>query len=764
MESTVTGEILHTVSCQPEISVYYFGSQADGTTTTGMKSDLDVVNILNNLPVVTDPQDHPAGTSLLFIQDATTPAGYCKLQLVQDGVPQHGEIPKSNPYPDIYCRNRLQFTRDTDSRWVCCFKPNKNATRGIDQRHGPALTRNATKKRLSVDFVHAVECQRISRFINTWLNRKRKFNWPADYILQTCVDLGCLFVPVGHPKCVDTEQEKQWRISFSHQEKLLVSQFSPVQYKCFIVLKIIKKELISESVPDSLSSYHVKTCMFHAIENTPCTLWKPENLLSCISLCLRKLLEWIQAGYCPNYFIPEENMFDRPVHNIVRKRLRQVLQRLVSADCKFLYSIQCDGLGKKFKYNTLIQCVTTGDVDDSNYISIVAKLRKLRDVCFKTFRYGIRKLTKISNNNIESNLKKTLQSISALLNTLIITRHTLEETQQAKSLILPYLELTLMSNIVAYAVDQNEQNRDIRRLLTSIRWKEIGLSSDSFSSRLKQASMLYMLGDYQTSLNVLSSLTGLVRYSDCKCYLDEDIYVSPDDATLLETTRGIPDVTAQYLLRNVIIPCVYFLPTERSVTPAALCYEMERMRGPRPDSDDDLCDHDEKRGDWAFVDGNFLLHFLLYLNHTKLNREHQVNVDINTMRRLLARNNAKRLSHRETCFNLLGWVYREEGNNDTANSCFRESLRIKPHCNAAFQFTNDLEITVSSGVSNKQDITVSSGVSEISPFIVVDEENQQIFRSRRPLISKRRFISVMVLVALTTTAVILIILLRLDLE
>ena len=59
IESTVTMEILETVYLQPEVSVYYFGSRPDGTTTLGMKSDVDKVYIFNNLPVVTDPSDHP---------------------------------------------------------------------------------------------------------------------------------------------------------------------------------------------------------------------------------------------------------------------------------------------------------------------------------------------------------------------------------------------------------------------------------------------------------------------------------------------------------------------------------------------------------------------------------------------------------------------------------------------------------------------------------------------------------------------------------
>ena len=693
MESSVTRELFQTVYWQPEVSAYSFGSQADGTTTTGMESDVDVVRILNNLPVVTDPQEHPLGTSLVVIQDDTTPAGYCKLQLVQDGVPQYGDSPVVDPYPDEHCRYWLDFTSDANSdahnQTLCLFQVPETA-KHFDQRHGPAMTSHATSNITAIDKVYAVECKRTTEFLNNWIGRKR--NWPTDDIIQTCKTLGCLFVPVGHPNSVD--QTQQWRLSFSHQEKMLVTHLNATQYKCFLVLKMIKKDIISKCVADSLSSYHIKTCILYALENTPYGLWKPENLLSCISLCLRKLFEWVQAGYCPNYFIPEENMFDRRVHGIVRKRLHNVLHQLVSADCKFLTSIKCDELGQRLIQYYLVPGVTTGDADHSDDFATLSKMRQLCDVCGNTFHCGVLHLTDICDRSLDSSLNKILKSISALLNTSTITRHTVEETRRAKSLILPYLELSLMSSVVASAVDQNHQNTDIRRLLTSIRWKEISLLSDSFSSRLKQASMLYMLGDYQTSLNVLSSLTGLVRYSFCACYDDKDIFVSTDDATLLETTRGISDVTPQYLLRNVIIPCVYFLPTERNVTPAALCYEMERMRGPRPDSDDDLCDHDRLCGDWAFVDGNFLLHFLLYLNHKKLNMTDHVTADIDIMSALVSKYNTDiRLCHVETCINLLGWVFKEQGETKYAENWFRASLRIKPQCNAAFQHMVDLLIS-----------------------------------------------------------------------
>ena len=47
-----------------------------------------------------------------------------------------------------------------------------------------------------------------------------------------------------------------------------VTQLSSVQFKCFILLKMINKKIVLRQVPHSLSSYHIKTCMFYMLENT----------------------------------------------------------------------------------------------------------------------------------------------------------------------------------------------------------------------------------------------------------------------------------------------------------------------------------------------------------------------------------------------------------------------------------------------------------------------------------------------------------------
>ena len=686
IESRITREILETILQQPGMSVYNFGSSSDGTTTEGMKPDLDTVRIFNNLPVVINPTDHPEGSSFLFVQDSTTPPGYCKLQLVKDGVPQYGDSLAANQHTYKQCGHiihSLQYTVDQANRLVCSFEPGELKDWYFDERHGPALTRHASAATQDTDFVIAVECNDVTSFIPSWLNRARKFGWPTDGMLQNCKSLGCLFVPVGHPLSDVKMQNLQWRISCSQQEKKLVTNFNPVQHKCFIVLKMVKKEIIQKIVPDSLSSYHIKTCMLFAIENTPSELWKPENLLVCVSLCLRKLLEWVQAGYCPNYFIPEENMFDRRIRGTIRTRLRGALQKLVLADCMYLPAIQSDGLGRKFLHNVLTPCDTTGQDDANNYLLTLATLRQEMDVLATAFSFCATHLTNICDNMREPSLNRLLKSISSLRSTTTITRHTVDETQKAKSLILPYLELALMSNVVAYAADQ-KKGIDIWRLLASKRWRELRLSSDPFSSRLKQAALLHMLGYYKTSLDVLSSLTGLVRYTLCSHYTDQNKLVSPGVTGVMEITGARSDLSSEYLLRNVIIPCIYFLPTEENVTPVALCYEMRRTRYPGTNSGDALCTHDKNRGDWAFVDGNFLLHFLIYLNHKKLNTTEDVQFNIDLWKAEMP------VSHTETCYNLIGWVFKGQGKTGPAELCFTESLRMKPHCNAAFAHMVDL--------------------------------------------------------------------------
>ena len=85
--------------------------------------------------------------------------------------------------------------------------------------------------------------------------------------------------------------------------------------------------------------------------------------------------------------------------------------------------------------------------------------------------------------------------------------------------------------------------------------------------------------------------------------------------------------------------------------------------------------------DWAVADGKFLLHFLMFLTHRKLDRNLEACIDIESMEWLL-RTDATQV-HLETSLNLLGWAYKDIGNTDKVLRCFYNTLRIVPFHNAA---------------------------------------------------------------------------------
>lgn len=146
------------------------------------------------------------------------------------------------------------------------------------------------------------------------------------------------------------------------------------------------------------------------------------------------------------------------------------------------------------------------------------------------------------------------------------------------------------------------------------------------------------------------------------------------------------NITSEFLLKRLIVPCVVFLPEEELITPEALRYEMQRSRE-MPDNSRD--DEGYFWYDWALVDSMFLQHFLFYVNHRRLNRISEAN---NDLRNMLLTIETKDVSHKETCLNLLGWAYKDLGHINKAFETFKKSLEVKPVHNAAVLHMKDIPI------------------------------------------------------------------------
>ena len=684
-ETFTTIEIIQTIAFQPRTSIYYFGSSREGTTTVDMNPDIDKVDVHNRFPIITDCSDIPSEICLLMVNDNTHP-GYCKLQLVSSGIPLF-QNDNGLPHPMIFSRQGQTLEQGRETHGPARIYSGNIGQYGTE-RHGPAICYGGNIGYMTVDFVYAFSVTQLPDCVEEWTSRTRHYNWPPVDVIDYCKTLGCLFVPVGHPH--SDEQHLEWRLSLSHQERLLVSQFSLVQHKCYILLKLWKKDVLPSWIgQESLSSYHCKTCMFYMIENTPGDFWRPENLLGCFVACLKLFLFWTTNGICPNYFIPAENMFDRRIDGKLQNNLQQTLQNMLTENCKYLMQIHTCHIGDRLgSYVTMPPSNRHLFSQNTSYLRTKGiLLSRILPACHTSRHIYMERCLSTRSQRC---LKIIYNFSQHLKHTNTITQHTVEETQRAISCLLPFLELHLMTNMISLAKQRGRSREDIWRFLSSDSWHQLSLRSD-ISVKLKQASLMYMFQYYHASLDILSAVELRGVYSFCFCYWNIEEMAAPTLEDLISANVYRPNVTVEHMLNCLFVPCIVFLPAERNVIPDALCYEMLRYVVD-PGHTDDL-NYNYLR-ECAVIDGLFLFYFLLYLNHSRLSMRSQVRADIDNMNYTINARDSDgyaKCVHKEACLNILGWVYKDQGCTETAVECFRRSLRMKPRGNAAVWHIRDLQ-------------------------------------------------------------------------
>ena len=101
------------------------------------------------------------------------------------------------------------------------------------------------------------------------------------------------------------------------------------QFLCYGLLKIFLKEAIdaNSDAKGLLCSYFLKTALFWEITTTS-NDWNPSSLLSCIWKCFLRLLHWVVCSYCPNFFIPQNNMFAGKIESTNRDNLLRHMMTL----------------------------------------------------------------------------------------------------------------------------------------------------------------------------------------------------------------------------------------------------------------------------------------------------------------------------------------------------------------------------------------------------------------------------------------------------
>ncbi|KAK3602232.1 hypothetical protein CHS0354_032872 [Potamilus streckersoni] len=639
---------------------YIIGSRGEGSTGPGLLSDLDILFQSNDLKLVTDLTDCQTDKfNFLMVKDNFTHPGYVKLQkIVFSGY---------TPIPIYNMQDSDKFlTIDSLKRSVLL----NTLLHSIGPVSGPSLCQDETEEVYSSDFVLAVRCSQWPQEAFEWFQRRRLYGWPTPKQIENAWRYGCFVVPVGHP--VSSEQHLEWRLSFSLAERDITRSFQDTVMKVYILLKMIKETYIKPYVGDAFSSFHCKVCILWTREKTPLEMWRIDNILYCLILCIRQLYEWAISGFCPDYFIVTNNIFDRKIVGANQFHLVQILRYLLSEDSRFLLGIKTCFLGQ-----LLASRISRLDTDNFTVRKLIIievnrdYVLSIESAC--VCRYAILKQIPQSYEMLAQYLQR-LVYVSTHLPYIIQY-----PMKYAMMLIWSQLGFSIATVCKENARDLFPEQADYLVALASC-CIYLGIGIDTTSVRLKLCGLGMELGNYYLTEVCLQQINDyLMRYMYSATVVTKNIFAILEcNWNSFNEKLHTKRYSTEELLQTQVSFSVVYMPTEIPITPSPLRMEMFRSIGVTLQLTET---HQDSWYNWGVVDSLMCLYFFQYLNFSRQGKERHRKAAIANMIHVIQ--TEPNILHKDTALNLLGYSYMQVNRLTSAFTCFTRSLKIRPYHNAA---------------------------------------------------------------------------------
>ncbi|XP_078321413.1 uncharacterized protein LOC144621658 [Crassostrea virginica] len=283
------------------------GSEREGFRLKG--SDLDYMYWLNNHRVIFDMsqsgQYYTENKTLILFDSSESPPGFTLLELLTPTTNRHVQSACVPMNDRLYISSSLYRQQTLRHHFPGSIG------------HGPCESGEVGG--IEYDLARCFACD-FWPLSASWIDRCH--SWPDREVVNEIVRNGCHFVPISHP--LGLHEQEEWRMSFSLAEHKLVHSMNHCQFLTYGLLKIFLKEVINKQSKETnklLCSYHMKTVIFWVIQQNAVPLWCPQNLLVGFWVCFKLLLKWVYEGVCPNFFLPENNLFLSKVHGSAQGKL-----------------------------------------------------------------------------------------------------------------------------------------------------------------------------------------------------------------------------------------------------------------------------------------------------------------------------------------------------------------------------------------------------------------------------------------------------------
>ena len=478
-------------STRDQHNIYFTGSKAEGLDLPG--SDEDFMFDLNDklsLKVFQSLDSIPdtSSYSLFLVYTENVSPGFALLQHVNRNT--------MDPFLDSASQSMYGFLYISSDLFVQNYlaQQQNNMREGYKhERQGPSVecwSKYQDKSGPGDDYVPSIHCPFWPNEAAEWIHRTRCFDWPTSFDIASITEFGFHLVPVGHPH--SDMKAMEWRISFSMAERALVWSFNHVQIQCYAIMKILLKEFIKvRCSPQNqvLCSYFIKTFLFWKYETTELNFWRSENLRECIKYILSAFSQCIREGVLRHYFIPSFNLLSVKLTRAAQIELLQLFDIIIESDITFL------------KECKTLQNIWSEFVKVRENLSNVASNRKrksivMNDTCMMMYNerlnIAITDMHQISFNGLlPSSVKIIIRKNLAVLcktplKTIMLRKHLFWHIQ---SLIKNSCG---SGNKGVYQLHKTAYNDN--------------LSCDIATCKLWCAILLYMKGDYSSTLNIINKV------------------------------------------------------------------------------------------------------------------------------------------------------------------------------------------------------------------------------------------------------------------
>ncbi|KAH3859174.1 hypothetical protein DPMN_101890 [Dreissena polymorpha] len=656
------------------------GSQIEGSTTLGMKSDNDEVVCNTSMIAVLDWSERRNLMHTLLV--VKTPLSFpqcCSLQIL-------GQI---SGFPFNTYRAEEQFLYDQKGRKMLS---NKRFLQQIIlvrlymgkrcEQNGPAIT---TDNR--ADLVLAMYCPSLHDDCLTWMTRPRPGHWPKQETLKQAKQCGMFLVHPGmirhyfshdsvrgvgymDKQFADEYASAQWRMSIYKIEQLLLFDLNLVQMKTLILLKRVRKEFLKEILEDRLSTFHMKTTLLFTVEQYPEDIWRNDNLVKCVLYCLNTVRRFLKRRICPHYTVDHVNLFSLKLKVHEFAILINTVTALINSNLQCVCNLRMDNIGNRLSANPDGKLSTR----KGSRLKIVLDLIWESRVSFMIAVYNNALLT---TQHFEYVIEQWRDFFADIRN----------ENEYSSELLL-YFETTscILASLQASKCIENRQHitDDIARLYTD------SLVSGQIPLLLKYASMLVCTKRFEGAEAILEKIEMMIKPDmfQFAVKVDDSGRISEldsDETTHRSTSRE------NYLkyVSKAIFP-VEFTRHEINSAPFFLQYEMHRTITP----DDDIARRSFKGllnwMDCVVSDAKPFLYYLQFLASKSFEKQEEAFLKLesycNTILRVVINEcqGNECQGHFETALNMFGHVLELEHNKPLAWYMYTVSIRWYAYNNAAY--------------------------------------------------------------------------------